>query len=413
MMETAIPQSSHELAIVNSTQLQTHGETNVSASVARAQAEMQAKIIVARRFPRSEQAARQDLQNTVKGSPMLAERAAYRYPRGKKKDPRTGQEVENIISGPSTYIAREAARVWGNIDYGTEVMRDTDSERHIRCYAWDLQTNARRIEEVTFRKLVQRKKWVKKDGNAKAEPVTEWVTPDERDLRELTNKYGSIGERNCILKILPSSLIDEVLTFASQVTRETAAKHPETIRKRMADKFFELGITVPMLEDYLGHKLETCTPEEIDNLRGVHASLVDGEVTWDELRTAVLPDEEAVPEMPQLLERARTLRWNEAKLSSEIGRNRTNIQKLLADMDQEIAKLQVKPEAQAHQPKEQPKAEPKEQPKAEPKEQPQPHPQETPEQKPPSANTAERSAPELAGRKPNTRQRSLGDAQDF
>ncbi len=47
----------------------------------------------------------------------------------------------------------------------------------------------------TFRKKIQRKR----DGQ------TVWVTPDERDLRELTNKRGAILERNCLLKLQPSA----------------------------------------------------------------------------------------------------------------------------------------------------------------------------------------------------------------
>jgi hypothetical protein len=318
--------------------VQAQGESNIASASARVHAETVAAITVAQRFKRSEPQARQELINAVKASPRLAEKAAYSYPRGKRLDPLTGEYVENIISGPSTYIAREAARVWGNLVYGTEVIRDTDQERQIRSFACDLQTNMRCIAEATFKKLVQRSNWVT-GKNGKREKVTAWVEPDERDLRELSNKYASIGERNCILKIIPAHLVDEVLEVSRQTTTEEAAKHPETMRAKLADSFQAMGVTVAMLEDYLGHSLKETTPTEITDLRGIYTSIREGNSVWDDYRKTTLPSEEEIPEMPQLRELAKRIKWNEAKLSSEIGRHLGDIPKLITSMSEMAAKL--------------------------------------------------------------------------
>ena len=247
--------------------LQMPGEANIASSTARVQAETQAAIMVAQRFKRSESQARQDLLNAVKASPRLAEKATYSFPRGKKQDPVTKEWVENIVTGPSTYIAREGARVWGNLVYGTEVIRETDTDRQIRSFAWDMQTNMRCLAEATFKKLIQRTKWT--NVNGKREKSTEWIEPDEREMRELSNKYASIGERNCILKVIPSHLVDEVLEVARQVTKEEASKHPEAVRAKLADAFLTVGVNVAMLEDYLGHPLKDTTPDQIATLRGI------------------------------------------------------------------------------------------------------------------------------------------------
>lgn len=320
--------------------LQIMGEANIASSAARVQAETAASITVAQRFKRSESQVRQELLNAVKASPRLAEKAAYSYPRGSRKDPATGEWVENIISGPSTYIAREAARVWGNLVYGTEVIRETDLDRQIRSFAWDMQTNMRCLAEATFKKLVQRTRWVKKPG-AKDEKVTEWVVPDERDLRELSNKYASIGERNCILKVVPSHLIDEVLETAKQTTREDAAKHPEAVRAKLADAFQTVGISVAQIEDYLRHPLNQTTPDEMADLRGIFTSLREGNSVWDDYRHTMLPSDDEVAEMPQLREMAKRLKWNEAKLANEVGRHIDDIPKLIAVMNEGIAKLKA------------------------------------------------------------------------
>jgi len=319
--------------------LQIQGEANIASSAARVQAETAASITVAQRFKRSESQVRQDLLNAVKASPRLAEKVTYSYPRGKKQNLVTKEWEENIISGPSTYIAREAARVWGNLAYGTEVVRDTDTERQIRSFAWDMQTNVRPIAEASFKKLVQRVKWVAPKGGGQKEKVTEWVVPDERDLRELANKYASIGERNCILKIIPSHLIDEVLEVAKQTTKEEAAKHPEVVRAKLADAFQSIGITVVQIEEYLRHPLNQTTPDEMSDLRGIFTSLREGNSVWDEYRRSALPSDDEVPEMPQLVELAKKIKWNDAKLSSEIGRNLADIPKLIAMMSEQAARL--------------------------------------------------------------------------
>ncbi|HEV8189467.1 MAG TPA: hypothetical protein VGP83_17060 [Pyrinomonadaceae bacterium] len=321
----------------NNLALQIPGEANIASSTARVQAETQAAIMVSQRFRRSESQARQELLTAVKASPRLAEKATYSFPRGKKQDPVTKEWVENIVSGPSTYIAREAARVWGNLVYGTEIVRETDNERQIRSYAWDMQSNMRCVAEATFKKLIQRNRWVTK--NNQREKIVEWVEPDERDLRELSNKYASIGERNCILKVIPAHLIDEVLEAAAQSTKEEAAKHPEAVRAKLADAFLSIGVSVAMLEDYLQHPLKETTPDQITTLRSMFTAMREGTAVWDDFRiSTTLPTEEEVPQLPQLRELAKKLHWNEAKLSSEIGRNLTDISKLVAAMSELAAK---------------------------------------------------------------------------
>jgi hypothetical protein len=338
---TTIPERPSDALIAfgnGGNQLQQTNEANVASSVARVQAETQAAIIVAQRFRRSEMQCRQDLINAVKASPRLAEKTTYSFPRGKKQDPVTGEWVENIVSGPSTYIAREAARTWGNLSYGTEVIRDEEGERQIRSHAWDMQTNVRVFAEASFKKLIQRSEWITKNG--KRERATKWVVPDERDLRELTNRYGSIGERNCILKIVPSHMIDEVIDTSKQVSKEEAAKHPEAIRAKLADAFQGEGITVAMLEEYLGHSLKELTPDKLVELRSIYQALHEGSATWDDYRNpTTLPSVEEVPELPKLKELAAKLKWNDARLSNEIGRNRANVPGLINQLTELVGKM--------------------------------------------------------------------------
>lgn len=230
-------------------------------AAADAQFEIQSAIVLARRFPRNEDSAFAQLMKSCDRS-SFAETAEYSFPRGGKP-----------VTGASVNLAREAARVWGNIRYGLNILRDDEDSRQIEGWAWDLETNTKVTAQDDFRKLIQRKQ---KGGK------TEWVRPDERDLRELTNRRGAILVRNCILQLLPSDLIEDARGKASETLKAGAKRDPEAARKKVILAFAELNVTPEMLEGLLHHPLAQCSPEEIANLRKIYQSIRDGNSTWEE-----------------------------------------------------------------------------------------------------------------------------------
>jgi hypothetical protein len=239
----------------------TTGELAPAASAAALQHEIQGAIVLARRFPRSEDGAFTKLMRSC-GRSSFAAGAEYSFPRG-------GQ----VISGPSVQLAREAARVWGNIRHGLEIIRDDAASRQIRGWAWDLESNTKVAAEDEFRKLVQRKR---KGG------ASEWVVPDERDLRELTNRRGAILVRNCILQLLPADLIEDAVHEAHKTLKDEAGKDPDQARKRVLLAFGSLNVTPEMLAAHLGKPVGQCSPEEIAGLRTIYQSIRDGNSTWEE-----------------------------------------------------------------------------------------------------------------------------------
>lgn len=243
-----------------------------TSGAAEKQFEIQSAIVIARRFPRSEDAAYAKLMASCQRQ-AFAEAASYSFPRG-------GSEV----SGPSVDLAREAARIWGNIRYGLEIVRDDDDSRQIRGWAWDLETNVKTTAEDEFRKLVQRKA---KGGG------TQWIKPDERDLRELTNRRGAILVRNCLLQLLPKDLVEEALLRAKARMEEGAKADPDAARRRLIEAFGSLGVSAEQLEQYLGHPLAQSAPKEIAALRQIYASIRDGNSTWSEYSTpkSATPDD--------------------------------------------------------------------------------------------------------------------------
>lgn len=232
------------------------------AAIQREKTELESAIIVAKRFPRDENAAYTKIVKTCQ-RPGFAEGARYAFPRG-----------GTTVSGPSVLLARELARVWGNIRYGLRIVSVDDDQVHIRGYALDLESNAYVEAEDRFAKLVQRK--VGKGPSAR----TEWVKADERDLRELINRRGAILVRNSLLQLIPPDVTEDAQRIAQETLRKAAAGDLKQDRaaaiRRLALAFDELGVSTEMLAEHLGHDLDLITEEELTELRGVYTSIRDG-----------------------------------------------------------------------------------------------------------------------------------------
>ncbi len=243
------------LALVN----EKTGEIMQSEHVASAEMEIQATIILAKKFPRNEESA---FGNLMKSCDRLsfAKEAEYSFPRG-----------GTTVRGPSVNLAREAARVWQNMRYGLKIVQNLDDDITIEGWAWDIETNVKVACQDSFQKLIQRK------GKG-------WVKPDERDLRELVNRRGAIAIRNSILQLLPRDFIEDAQNEC-QKTRKSNQKDPKKAVKDLIMAFSKLkpfGISVEMLEKYLTHPLNECNADQVDDLRLVYTSLLDGNSTWSD-----------------------------------------------------------------------------------------------------------------------------------
>ena len=239
------------------------GEIQPTAGVAKEQHEIQSAILIAKQMPRSEaQAFSKLMMACQRGS--FADDVTYSFPRGKNEDGSL-----NIITGPSVHLAREAARVWGNIRYGLDIISDEEESRVIRGWAWDMETNTKVASDDSFKKLIFRKK-----GG--------WIKPDERDLRELTNRRGAILVRNCILQLLPKDLVEDALFQARKTIETGAAEDPDSAKKRLLASFATIGVTAEMLMEKFDHPFSEFTPKELTELRGVYKSIADGNSKWSE-----------------------------------------------------------------------------------------------------------------------------------
>lgn len=237
-----------------------------AAGIAREESEIKAAIVLARSAPRDENAAYTKIIKSC-DRPSFAERARYSFPRGRQQ-----------IEGPSVALARAIALCWGNIRSGIRIVTMDDQMVHVKGYAYDLETNAYVDNEAKFSRLIQRKD--RESG------ITRWVPADERDLRELVNKHGAICVRNSILQTVPPDVVEDAMGRVRETIRKAAAGELKQDRqgaiRRLVLAFADLQVTTEMLTDHLGHDLDLITDEEMADLRGVFASIRDGNSRRDE-----------------------------------------------------------------------------------------------------------------------------------
>lgn len=226
----------------------------------RAMAEVAAMVRIAQDSPRSVPRALAEMRETC-GQKALAERAFFRFPRG-------GEQV----SGPSITMARELARVWGNISYGvTELRRDDDAHvSEMMAYAWDVQTNAR--SSSIF--IVPHERDTKR-GRKK---LTEL-----RDIYENNSNQGARRVREAIFAVLPAWLVEEAKDVADKALREGGGVPLGTRIANAIKSFDALGISEARIEQkFGGRKADQWTDYDVAALSVIYQSVQRGEVSLDD-----------------------------------------------------------------------------------------------------------------------------------
>lgn len=278
--------------------LEQRHETASTAIAAQAQAEIQARYIVAMQRPRDEDDVRARLLKEC-GRPNFAKRAFYAVPRyGAKPGRITG--TPGVIEGLSVRFAEAAIRLSGNILQSTRTTYDDDYKRMINVSATDLETNAVYSRDIFIEKTVERSKV--RDGdvvlssrqNSAGEAVY-LIQSREDDLLVKESALVSKMFRTEALRFVPADTLEECEKEILATIKDKDAKDPDGARKEIADAFASLNVMPSDLKTYLGHELAQCSPAQLMNLRGLFAAIKDGAVSWAEIAAAKAA-EKATPE---------------------------------------------------------------------------------------------------------------------
>jgi hypothetical protein len=214
----------------------------------RAIQEVQAALIIAKKFPRDENEAALRILNSCKRV-QLAEAGIYEYARG-----------GNEISGVSIRLAEVMARSWGNLSFGWREIERKTGASVLHTYCWDQETNVKR--ELIFD--VRHWRGTKSGG---------YALTDDRDIYENNANQAARRLRQCILALIPGDIQEAAVeecerTIATQVTPEKIAD--------MVNAFARYGVNKKMIEAKIQKNLDAISGHQVIELRRIYNSLKDG-----------------------------------------------------------------------------------------------------------------------------------------
>lgn len=214
--------------------------------------EVQAAMVVAKKFPRNEVESYNRIMKACQRK-SLAEKSMYEYPRG-----------DTRVTGPSIRLAEAMAQNWGNIDFGIIELEQAAGESKVMAYAWDLETNTRQTKVFSVPHIRATKK-----GSIQLK--------DPRDIYEMVANQGARRLRACILGVIPGDVVESAVSQCEKtLIGDNKTPLEDTIRV-IANTFeTEYGVTVAMLEKFVGCKIESFTMQNLIRLKKVYVSLKDG-----------------------------------------------------------------------------------------------------------------------------------------
>ena len=221
-----------------------------AADSARAIAEVQAALMIARMNPRDQRVSMDRILNACTRQ-SLAQSAVYAYSRG-----------GSSITGPSIRLAEAIAQQWGNIQFGIRELSNSGGKSEVQAYAWDVETNTRR--EISF--TVPHIRYTKKGG---------YSLEDPRDIYELVANQGARRLRACILAVIPGDVVEAAVSQCQVTLRQSVDVSPEGIKKTI-DAFERFGVTKAQIEKFCQCRSEAINAAQIVRLRNVYTSLRDG-----------------------------------------------------------------------------------------------------------------------------------------
>ncbi|WP_200897806.1 MULTISPECIES: hypothetical protein [Xenorhabdus] len=229
----------------------------VAVEQQRAIQEVQAAMVIAKKFPRDPiMAMDRILQACTR--PTLAESALYSYSRG-------GAEV----TGPSIRLAEAVAQNWGNIQFGIRELEQKNGESTVEAFAWDIETNTRQVKTFTVPHVR-----FTRNGKKKLE--------DPRDIYELVANQGSRRLRACILGVIPGDVVEAAVNQCDVTLRSNADTSPEAIKKMVEVFKAEFGVTSEQIQKRIQCRVEAMRPAQMVQMKKIYASLRDGMSSVDD-----------------------------------------------------------------------------------------------------------------------------------
>lgn len=268
--------------------MQPAGSHGTQVEQSRAVAEVFAAAELATRFPRNEQHAEVAMLRACNRT-SLAERAEYALPRGREKS----------VVGPSVHLARELARIWGNITHGVvEISRNPDAgQSELMAYAWDVESNTRSARTFIVPHTRDKATWDKTGGKPRRTGTTSELIETQQDITNQNNSVAARQLRETIFSVLPTWFCEDAITAcratlasndggprsATMINGPAPAAGAFPNRVDAAVRTFaDHGITVVQLEQWSELPLSRWTEDTLGNVRVLYRSLQNGDISVGE-----------------------------------------------------------------------------------------------------------------------------------
>lgn len=217
-------------------------------------AEIQAKMILARNFPREPDYCL-DLIKMECANKELAQSAIYEFPRG-----------DSVVKGASIRLVECVARHWGNLISGIKELGTVGNRATVKAYCWDLQSNFfdEKVFDVELVRSTQR-------GT--------YDLTDPRDRYEMMANMAARRKRACMQAIIPQFVIDTAMAECeATLSKEISEDSIDETKQKMLAAFKKLGewITEDHLSAYCGKEYDKLGSRDIVKLRKLYNAIKDG-----------------------------------------------------------------------------------------------------------------------------------------
>ena len=206
-------------------------------------AEIQAKMVLARNFPRDVNYCIDLITNECRNK-QLAETAIYEFPRG-----------DSVVRGASIRLVECVARYWGNIVSGIKELGTNGNVATVKAYCWDLQTNF--FDEKVFD--VELVRHTKKGT---------YELTDPRDKYEMMANMAARRKRACMQAVIPQFIIDRAMAECEETLKaDINTQNIEETKTKMLDAFRKEAewITENHLAAVCGKEFDQCS-DRLGNL---------------------------------------------------------------------------------------------------------------------------------------------------
>lgn len=224
-------------------------------------AQIDIQVATAKRYPRNIKTFLAEAESMITATVETAESCFYVL----KRKGKGGKEA--FIEGPSIRLLEIAAVAYGNVRYGSTIVKEDEKFVTTRGGAFDIQKNVAISVDV-------RRRITTSDGKKFGDDM----------IAVTCNAAGAIARRNALNGVIPRSYVNQLCDKA----KEVAAGKAESLATRR-DKAFsyfreKLGVEeVKVLKFLEKTSLHDVTTDDLVNLSGLKTALKEGDATIDEV----------------------------------------------------------------------------------------------------------------------------------